>query len=73
MKLFKIIITPIDVVPPDPDFIMESEDIEELRRRAESIAKEQYHLSDLVWVFGEKEQNYMELTVEDECRLVIRN
>lgn len=72
MKLFKILITPIDEFPSDPVLIMESEDIDELKRKAELLARELYNFSDYLWVFGENKKDYMELTIEDQYRFVIK-
>ncbi len=64
-------ITSDNAIPPDPDLIMESEDTDDLKRRAEALALEFYGLLEFVWFEGSV-QDYMELTVDDQCRFVVR-
>lgn len=71
MKLYKLLITPDSVIPPEPEFIMESEDRDVLKRKAEALARE-YGVLEFVWVFEGNDQGYTELTLDDQCRLIIR-
>jgi len=72
MKLSKEFITPNDVMPPPPEFIMESTDREKLKRKAEALAREEYELLEFMWGFEGNDTGYTELTVENQCRFVIK-
>jgi hypothetical protein len=71
MKLYKELLTPDDVVPPKAEFIMESENRDELKRKAERLAGIS---NDLMWVFKGKEEDsdYAYLVVDEKYRFVIR-
>lgn len=72
MKLYKILITPTDTIPPEPELIMESEDREVLKRKAEGFARASYGLLEFLWVFDGNDQGYTELTINGKCRFVVR-
>ena len=71
MKLYKELITPENVMTPKPELIMESGNREELKRKAETIARE-YGLLEYMWVFEGNDREYTELVVETKYRFVIR-
>jgi len=72
MKLFKELITADDVMPPSPEFIMESTDRDKLKRKAETLARDQYGLLQFMWVYEGNDTGYTDLIVENRCRFVIR-
>ncbi|MDQ5985883.1 MAG: hypothetical protein CSYNP_01600 [Syntrophus sp. SKADARSKE-3] len=74
MKLYKIQITPEDEIPSESKFIMEAADRDVLKRKAEALAKDSYGISEFMWVFGdnEKQYQYTELTIDGQCRFVVR-
>jgi hypothetical protein len=72
MKLYKVLITPDNAIPSEPEFIMESENRDVLKRKAEALAKESYSVLEFVWVFEGDDQGYTELTIDDQCRFVVR-
>jgi hypothetical protein len=74
MKLYKEGTVPEDQVPPEPILIAESDDLEELKRKAEDMARDSGE-PDLVWdVINDPQQEIiMQLPVyEDSYRLFIR-
>jgi len=72
MKLYKILITPEDAIPTEPEFIMEAADRNILKSKAEALATADYDVSDFMWVFGDNEHQYTDLTIDDKCRFVIK-
>jgi hypothetical protein len=73
MKLYKEIITPENAIPPQPEFIMESQDRDELKHKAKSFAARDYGLKELVWDFEGDDKGYTQLVVNNQCRFVIRS
>jgi len=71
MKLYKEFITSKNVIPPKPEFIMESENREELKRKAGTLARK-HGLLEYMWVFEGNDRGYTELVVENKYRFVIR-
>jgi hypothetical protein len=72
MKLYKHLLTAPDAVSQDPELIMESENRDTLKRKVESLIPAAIGLG---WVFmgrQEKDSDYEELTINEECRFVIR-
>jgi choline kinase len=72
MKLYKILITPEDEIPAEPDFIIEAADRNILKRKAEALATADYGVSEFIWVFGDNEKQYSELTIDGQCRFVVK-
>lgn len=72
MKLYKVLITNENVIPTEPELIMESENRDALKRKAEALAEEYYGLLEFLWVFGENDQVDLELTIDDQCKFVVR-
>jgi hypothetical protein len=72
MKLYKVLITTENAIPSEPEFIMESENRDALKRKAEAFAEEYYGVLEFLWVFGENDQVDMELTIYDQCKFVVR-
>lgn len=73
MKLYKVLITPDNAIPSEPEFIMESEDRDALKREAEALAREAYGLLDFCWVFEGNNQGRTELTMSHRCKFVVRS
>jgi hypothetical protein len=71
MKLYKVLITPENSIPSEPEFILESENRDVLKRKAEALAGESYGVLEFAWVFQGNDQGYTELTVDDRCRFVV--
>jgi hypothetical protein len=72
MKLYMHRITVHDVVPPSPELVLESDDREQLKRKAESLAREIAPDEDLAWVYEGNDRGYAELRVQDQYRFVVR-
>lgn len=73
MKLYKVIITPENVIPPQPEFIMESQDRDELKHKAKLLAVRDYCFEEPVWDFEGDDKGYTQLVVNNQCRFVIRS
>jgi hypothetical protein len=71
MKLYKILTTPEDAIPSEPEFIMEADDQDILKRKAEALARASYGMSEFMWSFGDDEKGYTELTIDGQCRFVV--
>lgn len=71
MKLYKELITPENIIPPNPELIMESRNREELKRKAETLARE-HGLLEYMWAFEGNDSGYTELVIEDKFKFVIR-
>ena len=72
MKLYKEIITPEDVIPPEPELIMESPKRDELKQKATLLAVRDCGLNNFVWEFEDNDKGYTQLVVGNQCRFVIR-
>ena len=73
MKLYRVLITPDNAIPSEPEFIMESENRDALKRKAEALTRESCGVLEFAWVFEGNDQGYTELTIYDQCRFVIRS
>ena len=71
MKLYKELITPENVIPPNSELIMESGNREELKRKAETLAQE-HGLLEYMWSFEGNDRGYTELLVKNKYRFVIK-
>ncbi|TMH39051.1 MAG: hypothetical protein E6H56_13560 [Betaproteobacteria bacterium] len=71
MRLYKELLTPDNVVPPKAEFIMESKNRDELKRKAERLAAIS---NDLMWGFVGKieDPDYEYLIVDEKYRFVIK-
>jgi len=72
MKLYKEIITPENVIPPQAEFIMEYQNRDGLKQKARSLAARDYGLKEFVWDFEGNDKGYTQLVVNGQCRFVIR-
>jgi hypothetical protein len=71
MKLYKQPITPEDI-PSEPHLITDAGDRDALKREAEALAKRDYGMVEFAWTFTDADRGYTELTVDGECRYVVR-
>jgi hypothetical protein len=55
-----------------PEFIMEADDRDVLKRKAEALASASYGVSEFMWIFEGKDQGYTELTIDGQCKYVVR-
>jgi len=72
MKLYKEIITPENVIPPEAEFIMESQDRDELKQKARLLAARDYGPKEFIWDFEGNDKGYTQLVVNSQYRFVIR-
>ena len=72
MKLYKILITPEGAMSSEPELIMEADGRDVLKRKAEALARDSYGVSEFMWVFEGNDERYTELTIDGQCRYVVR-
>ena len=72
MRLVKEFITPSDVVTPPEEQLHESNDRDELKRIAESIARGMPEASDAMWDHDDIVRDRISLNVSPDFHLVIK-